>query len=117
MCVEANVPLTACEDDAVLHRKFESESARLIAKLPAGWDIVLWAWSFQSAVHFELLHGGGSCLAQCDFREMQQNAARFQETPHAFDLYRLRRAFGAICYPVSPAGAGKLRQQRCRCGR
>ena len=110
MCSEGNAPLTVCEDDAVLHREFEATSARLIAKLPAGWDIALWTWSFQSAVHFELLHGGGSCLAQCDFQEMRQNVAKFQDTPHAFDLYRLRRAFGAICYTVSPEGARKLRQ-------
>jgi len=110
MCAESGAPLTVCEDDAVLHGEFDAASKRLIAGLPPGWDIVLWAWSFQSAVHFELLHGGGSCLAQCDFREMQQHAAKYQETPHAFDLYRLRRAFGAICYTVSAEGARKLRQ-------
>jgi GR25 family glycosyltransferase involved in LPS biosynthesis len=110
MAIEANAPLTACEDDAVLHHDFDATAERLLGRLPAAWDIVLWAWSFQSAVHYDALHGAGSAVMQCDFGEMQKGVAIFQKTRYAFDLYRLRRAFGAICYTVSPDGARKLRQ-------
>lgn len=110
LAMEGNAPLTVCEDDAVLHRDFDATTERLIGCLRAGWDIVLWAWSFQSAVHYDVLHDAGSAVLQCDFREMQKGVAAFQQTDYAFDLYRLRRAFGAICYTVSPDGARKLRQ-------
>ena len=110
MATEGNAPFTACEDDAVLHRDFDATAERLLGRLAPGWDIVLWAWSFQSAIHYDVLHGAGSAVMQCDFREMQKGAATFQRSDYAFDLYHLRRAFGAICYTVSPDGARKLRQ-------
>ncbi|HUQ24213.1 MAG TPA: glycosyltransferase family 25 protein [Burkholderiales bacterium] len=109
MCVEQNAPVTVCEDDAVLHLEFEAASARLIGELPADWDIVLWTWSFRTAVYFDLLKGSGSCLALCDFQQMNQNVTRYQETKHAFTLYRLYKTFGAMCYTISPKGARKLK--------
>ena len=109
MSVEQNAPLTICEDDAVLHPEFADASARLVGGLPTDWDIVLWTWSFRTAVYFDLLKGSGSCLALCDFQEMNRNVRNYQETRHAFTLYRLRRTFGAMCYTVSPKGARNLR--------
>jgi GR25 family glycosyltransferase involved in LPS biosynthesis len=108
MSIQENAPLTVCEDDVVLHSKFEEASASIIGQLPA-WDIVLWTWSFRTAVYFDLLRGGGSCLALCDFQEMNRNPRRYQETGHSFTLYPLYRTFGAMCYSISPQGAAKLR--------
>lgn len=110
MAVERNTPLTICEDDALLHREFQPTADRLLSNLRAGWDIVQWTWSFQSSLHYELLQGGASCVTQCDFSEMRERVAAWQEAAHPFNLYRLRKSFGAICYTVSPAGARKLRE-------
>ena len=41
---DTNQALTIVEDDAILRHDFHDQAARAIERLPADWDIVVWAW-------------------------------------------------------------------------
>jgi GR25 family glycosyltransferase involved in LPS biosynthesis len=103
-------PMTVCEDDALLHRRFEPEAERLLAALPVGWDIVLWGWNFDSDLVFDMLPGISPCIGRFDPNIGHDAATGFRDQPVKPQLFRLWRAWGCMAYTVSPAGAAKLRQ-------
>jgi GR25 family glycosyltransferase involved in LPS biosynthesis len=104
-------PITIAEDDAVLHLQFDSLAVGLISTLPADWDLVLWGWNFDSILAFDLLPGISPCVARFDQNQLRNATAKFQTRALSPRAYRLLRAFGSVCYSVSPAGANKLLTQ------
>ena len=48
--VSTAAPMTIAEDDAVLNRCFSARAAKVMARLPADWDIVLWVCSVPQSV-------------------------------------------------------------------
>jgi len=103
-----DVALTIAEDDAVFNAGFEVEAERVIASLGANWDFVLWGWNFDSYLLFEFLPGASPCLAQFDQPQLRSGLTTFQQLRIAAVPYRLSRAFGIVCYSISPQGARKL---------
>lgn len=101
--------LTICEDDALLHRDFESHAARLLGQLPADWDLMLWGWNFNAALDIDFLPGVSPCLVLCEEASLRAGAANFQHLPISPQPFRLRQALGLPCYSVSPKGARSLR--------
>src|SRR5271154_6628293 len=103
-----DVALTIAEDDAVFNVGFEEEAGRVIASLGADWDFVMWGWNFDSYLLFEFLPGVTPCLAQFAQPLLRAGLTTFQQLRIAAVPYRLSRAFGTVCYSISPQGARKL---------
>ena len=108
----ADVPITICEDDAILHGEFLDLAPRLIASAPADWDLIMWGWNFDSVLMFDLMPGVSSCLAAFDQEQLRSAVRAYQKQSLSPRLFRLFRSFGVICYTVSRAGANKL-LRRC----
>jgi len=101
--------LTVCEDDAVLNQHFERERDAIIAALAPTWDVILWGWNFDSTLMIEPLPGVAPCLVHFDQECLRRALRPFQALALSPRPFRLFRAFGLLCYSISPAGARKLR--------
>jgi glycosyl transferase, family 25 len=73
--------------------------------------VILWSWNFDSYLFFDWLPGVSPCLASFDQDKLRTGLDAFQRSDLAPKGYRLMRAFGLVCYSVTPAGARKLHQQ------
>jgi GR25 family glycosyltransferase involved in LPS biosynthesis len=107
--IDSDRIVTACEDDAIFHRRFSESAARVIAELPPDWDFILWGWNFDAELMFDMLPGVSAALCRFDQNRMRQEVRRFQEQAFAPKTFRLVRAFGIPCYSVSPKGARQLK--------
>jgi len=105
-CAAADGPVTVCEDDAILHPDF-SRRAAAAADLQPGFDLILWGWNFNSILAGELFDGAPFAMG-FDEGRMRQSIAAFRSTAPTPTLVRLHRAFGTLCYTLSPKGAAKL---------
>lgn len=103
--VDTNQTLTIVEDDTVLAGDFASAAQRVLAELPADWDVVVWGWNFDGYLWAEIPEGVGICRLTFDEEEMRNNIDVFRtsEQPHA--PVRLRHCFGTHAYTITPAGA------------
>lgn len=108
--ISAGKPLTVCEDDAIFSHFFEDNAEHILATLPLGWDIILWGWNYDTTLHFYM--GPSSfpspCSAQFDEDQLRLLADQFQASVMSPRAFRLTRAYGTVCYTISPAGAEKL---------
>ncbi|MGO9108946.1 MAG: glycosyltransferase family 25 protein [Thermoguttaceae bacterium] len=102
-------PLTIAEDDAVLNHRFSEKAAKLSAKLPRDWDIILWGWNFDSILHCEAISGLKEGVMHFDPSPLRQKQDQFQALDVDPVPLRLLGAFGTLCYSVSPKGAQLLR--------
>jgi glycosyl transferase family 25 len=100
--------ITVCEDDAIFHRDFRATSERLLAGIPADWDIVMWGWNYDSPLEVRM-PGLTTAVLLCDYAGVQLRTTEFQSYPLSPVLLPLRQAFGLACYSISPSGAQKLR--------
>ncbi|MFP5230538.1 MAG: glycosyltransferase family 25 protein, partial [Acidobacteriota bacterium] len=100
---------TVAEDDAIFHRDFDMLAPAVLANLPADWDILLWGWNFDSILLFDLAPGV-PCLGNFDQAALRASLGGWQQSAMASAPrpFRLMRAFGTVCYSVSPAGAERL---------
>jgi hypothetical protein len=101
--------VTIAEDDAVLNRRFSEKARKVMAKLPADWDIILWGWNFDSILHCEIIEGLKQGVMRFDAAPLREKQDRFQELDVDPLPLRLFGAFGVLCYSVSPKGARFLR--------
>jgi glycosyl transferase, family 25 len=106
--VTEGAAVTVCEDDAVFNQGFEHQAARLLNGLPTDWDFVLWGWNFDSILLVDALPGVSPGLVCFDQPNMRKELSRFQALDFEPRGLRLLRAFGTICYSVTPGGAKKL---------
>ncbi len=104
----AGRPITVLEDDAVLCSNFRSESARLIAALPNGWDLVLWGYNFDTTLTFQILPGISTCQATFDQESLRHKIGLFHQAHVPSTAYRLVCALGTPGYTVSAGGAARL---------
>lgn len=109
-CATGEGVLTVAEDDAVLHRSFETKATEVLASLPADWDIILWGWNFDSILHVGLFDGLKHVVMGSDGRPLGPAIAEFQKTPCNPLALRLFGAFGTVCYSITPWGARRLGQ-------
>lgn len=100
--------ITVCEDDAIFHHGFLEHAPRLLASLPEDWDLVMWGWNFDSILQFDLLPGASQCLGAFDQAKLRGALDHYQRLALTPAPFRLIRAFGTVCYTLSPAGARKL---------
>jgi len=105
-CAVADGPVTVCEDDAILHPDF-SRCAAAAAELRPDFDLILWGWNFNSVLAGELFDGAPFAMG-FDEARMRQSTAAFRAQGPTPTLLRLHRAFGTLCYTISPKGAAKL---------
>jgi GR25 family glycosyltransferase involved in LPS biosynthesis len=105
-CAAAHGPVTVCEDDAILHPDFQTYAAAA-ANLQPDFDLILWGWNFNSVLAGELFDGVPFAMG-FDEDRMRQSLGAFRSTSPSPTLLRLNRAFGTLCYTLSPKGAAKL---------
>lgn len=105
--VDTDRPVTIVEDDAVLRHDFEAQSAALLASLPPDWDIVVWAWNFDSILSLNAMPGISSAVMLFDQDGLRASLADFQAMRTRPAALRLDKCFGTPCYTISPAGARK----------
>jgi GR25 family glycosyltransferase involved in LPS biosynthesis len=105
-CAAADGPVTVCEDDAILHPDFDA-CAAAAAGLQPDFDLILWGWNFNSVLAGELFDGAPFAMG-FDEARMRQSIPAFRAQRPAPTLLRLHRAFGTLCYTLSPKGAAKL---------
>jgi len=106
--ISQKTALTVCEDDSIFHKAFAELAPSLLRTLPTHWDLVLWGWNFDSILLFDLIPGVSPCLATFNQDQMRIGAMDFQSSAISPKAFRLFRAFGTVCYTISPQGASRL---------
>ena len=104
---ETGKPLTICEDDANFNKDFTRFAGEAVTKLAGRFDLILWGWNFNSVLVFDLW-GISSCAAIFDADKMLTAIDRFKGETFNPTLYALQRAYGLVCYTISPRGASTL---------
>jgi GR25 family glycosyltransferase involved in LPS biosynthesis len=110
-CIRAGEPVTVAEDDAIFREDFAGAQAGMLARLPAGWDFILWGWNFDSSLSLHILPNVRTAMA-FDHERLRAMLGGFAFTSAAPQPYRLEHAFGLPAYTISPSGAKKLKA-RC----
>jgi glycosyl transferase, family 25 len=102
-------PITVAEDDAIFHRDFDTLAPAVMESLPPDWDIILWGWNFDSILLFDMVPGV-PCVSNFDQTALRASIASWQQSTiaPAPRPFRLLRAFGTVCYSISPSGAERL---------
>jgi len=101
-------PTTIAEDDALLRHDFEARSEALLATLPAGWDIALWGWNFDSVLCIWPIGNVSPAVVLFDEPRLRESPESFQTIATPVQAFRLERAFGLPVYTLSPTGAAKM---------
>jgi glycosyl transferase, family 25 len=101
---------TVCEDDAIFNLEFGRLALELISSLPEDTDIIYWGWNFNAQIAIELIPGMSSCTTTFGKNPQSGEIAAFQNARISPVAYRLLRAFGIVCYTITPHGARRLRQ-------
>ncbi|GAA4502045.1 glycosyltransferase family 25 protein [Gluconacetobacter tumulicola] len=102
------IPAHIFEDDAFLCRNFEEESNRIIATLPADWDIILWGNNSDTVLQFELLPGITQCVATFSQETVRRGISSFRQMDVTALPFKLDHTFGICGYAISPLGAEKM---------
>jgi glycosyl transferase, family 25 len=105
---ESGHAVTVVEDDAVLRHDFEAQSAALLATLPPDWDIVVWAWNFDSVLSLNVMPGVSTAVMLFDQNGLRRSLADFQAMESTPVALRLDKCFGTPAYTISPTGARKF---------
>lgn len=105
--VDSDRPITIVEDDAVLRHDFQEQSAALLASLPPDWDIVVWAWNFDSILALKLMPGVSQTVMLFDQNGLRRSLGDFQAMQDRPAALRLDKCFGTPAYTISPRGARK----------
>jgi GR25 family glycosyltransferase involved in LPS biosynthesis len=106
--VDQNKFMTIVEDDAIISHNFDVQAKRVLAQLPAEWDLILWGWNFDVPLFFDMLPGVSGASVSCNQEQMRQNIDQFQRLETSPVPVRLLHSFGTMCYSVSPKGAQAL---------
>jgi GR25 family glycosyltransferase involved in LPS biosynthesis len=101
---------TVCEDDAIFSLAFERRALELIAVLPDDTDVIYWGWNFDAQAAIELIPGLPPWVTAFGRNPLPSEIEPFQNCPISSVPIRLLRAFGIICYTVTPKGARRLRE-------
>ncbi|WP_243444106.1 glycosyltransferase family 25 protein [Asaia prunellae] len=96
------------EDDAFLCRNFSEESEKLISRLDADWDIILWGNNSDTTLKFNLLPGITPCIATFSQSAVRKGIQSFSAMTVEALPFRLDHTFGICGYAISPKGARRL---------
>lgn len=108
LAAAGDTALTVAEDDAVFRPDFAAMQAQLLARLPPGWDFVLWGFNFDSAISFWLPFGLRTVMG-FDSSQTRTAIERLRTDSGTPQLQRLEFSFGLPAYTISPAGARRFR--------
>lgn len=108
---ETGQVLTIVEDDAILRHDFHEQAAQAINRLPADWDIVVWAWNFDSILSLNVMPGVSQAVMLFDQEKMRASVASFQGMTAVPSLLPLDKCFGTPAYAISPSGARKFMRE------
>lgn len=111
MAIESGRPVTVAEDDAVFRADFAQASADILARMPDGWDFVLWGWNFDSVLSVLAMRGVSPVVMLFGQDVLRQNIDAFRKMTDVPAALGLDRCFGLPAYTISPAGARRFRQQ------
>jgi glycosyl transferase family 25 len=108
--IDRGEPVTVAEDDAIFRRDFAERSQEVLARLPAGWDVVLWGWNFDSVLSVHAMPGVTPAAMVFDQALLRGSLDIFQRSTDPVLALRLDRCFGNPAYTISAAGAQRLRR-------
>ena len=98
--------LIVCEDDAVLRKDFHNQLARCLSTLPDDWKFLLLGYNFDSLLDVYIIDRVEHFEGQFSNRSLGVSELRsYQDVRLPVGTLRLRNAFGAPGYAVSPNGA------------
>jgi GR25 family glycosyltransferase involved in LPS biosynthesis len=109
-CASTGEILTISEDDAIFNLDFERRALALLTVLPDDTDIVYWGWNFDAQAAIELIPGMTPLAIGFGKNPLPTEIVPFQNCPTLPTPYRLLRAFGTLCYTVTPNGGRRLRE-------
>lgn len=105
---ENDYPVTIVEDDVVLRHDFQAQSAALLAGLPDDWDMVVWAWNFDSILALNVMPGVSRAVMVFDQDGMRKSLGNFQAMRDRPCALPLSHCLGTPAYTISPRGARKF---------
>lgn len=103
--VDTDSTLTVVEDHAVLSANFAAAARRVLDRLGAGWDIVVWGWDFGHFVWAEIPEGVTICRMEFDAAQLHRNIDEFRAGDPPHTVVRLRHCRGPLAYTITPSGA------------
>jgi glycosyl transferase, family 25 len=108
--IKEQAVLTVVEDDAILRCDFGEKSLEVIAGLPAGWDLIMWGWNFDSVLSIQAMPGISNTVIVCNQNQLRQSVIRFRTLASPIHIFRLDKCFGTCAYSISPEGSLKFKQ-------
>lgn len=100
--------VTVLEDDAVVRADFAEQSAAMLAGLPEDWDIIVWAWNFDSILSLNAMPGVSRAVMIFDQDTLRANVPTFRASTERPAALRLDKCFGTPGYAISPRGARRF---------
>jgi len=100
--------LTVLEDDAIVRADFAEASAAFIAALPEDWDLVVWAWNFDSILSLNVMPGVSPAVMLFDQNALRAGLDTFRASTGMPAALRLDKCFGTPAYSISPRGARRF---------
>jgi GR25 family glycosyltransferase involved in LPS biosynthesis len=104
-----NQATTICEDDAIFNSKFENLAPKILSRLPDDTDIVYWGWNLDALLAIEMFPGLPPVAVQFGRNPDPIEIPVIQRACTNPTAFRLIRAFGTVCYTITPKGVRLLR--------
>ncbi|WP_413458135.1 glycosyltransferase family 25 protein [Herbaspirillum huttiense] len=106
--IDTQQPVTVAEDDAIFRHDFHQQQQQIIANAPADWDILVWAWNFDSILSTNAMPGISHAVMVFDQNQLRQKTLEFQQSTQTPVLLPLDKCFGTPAYTISPKGAARF---------
>jgi glycosyl transferase family 25 len=107
--IDLNIALTISEDDAIFRKDFMEESSKIITRLPADWDIILWGWNFDSILSIAAIPNISPSVMVFSQEQLRKNIDKFKCDQSQSHPFRLDKCFGIPAYTISPQGAKRYK--------
>jgi len=102
-CADGTEDFTICEDDAELHKNFQSALDTLKHGHP--YDFIAWGWNFDAELFVSMFPELSPVSMRFSPNHMLKNKHDYLNTPVDPIFMRLHYLFGSCCYTISPQGA------------
>lgn len=103
-CASGTDSYLICEDDAEIHRNFES----MIQKFPKNYDFICFGWNFDADLWISTEPFLSPVKMSFDQDSMRLNKKSYLENSFICNLFKLHLFNGTFCYLISPFGASKF---------
>src|SRR5262249_8879264 len=106
----SNQTTTICEDDAIFNAKFKSIASEILSRLPDDTDIIYWGWNLYALLAIEMFPVLPPVTVLFGRNPDPAEMPAIQQAHTNPTAFRLIRAFGSVCYTITPKGARLLRE-------